>query len=68
MSIQLTCNGETVVLEDAATVTTLLDQLDLGGRRIAVELNGEIVPRSRHDHTPLGDDDIVLVVQAIGGG
>jgi sulfur carrier protein len=49
-------------------VIQLIEQLSLQGTRIAVELNREIVPRSRYDATPLTSGDKVEIVQAIGGG
>lgn len=61
-------NGESRPLEPACRLDVLLESLDLGGRRVAVELNGEIVPRSRHAQTVLQDGDELLIVQAIGGG
>ncbi|MDZ4333893.1 MAG: sulfur carrier protein ThiS, partial [Pseudomonas sp.] len=51
MHIQL--NGETFELPDGATVAGLIDRLDLAGRRVAVELNLDIVPRSQHATTAL---------------
>lgn len=66
MRIQL--NGESFELPDGATVAALLTRLDLAGRRIAVELNLDIVPRSQHDATTLNEGDQVEVVHAIGGG
>jgi len=66
MHIQL--NGEPFELPDGATVGALLTRLDLAGRRIAVELNLDIVPRSQHDTTALTEGDQVEVVHAIGGG
>ncbi|MGC5699460.1 sulfur carrier protein ThiS [Pseudomonas sp. NFXW11] len=66
MRIQL--NGESFELPDGATVAALLNQLDLSGRRIAVELNLDIVPRSQHGETTLNEGDQVEVVHAIGGG
>ncbi|MBD1549948.1 sulfur carrier protein ThiS [Pseudomonas typographi] len=66
MRIQL--NGEPFELPDAATVEALLSRLDLGGRRVAVELNLDIVPRSQHAGTALKEGDQVEVVHAIGGG
>jgi sulfur carrier protein len=66
MRIQL--NGESFELPDGATVAALLTRLDLAGRRIAVELNLDIVPRSQHDATTLSEGDQVEVVHAIGGG
>jgi sulfur carrier protein len=66
MLIQL--NGETVELPDGATVADLLAQLQLTERRVAVELNLDIVPRSQHCATALREGDQVEVVHAIGGG
>ncbi|WP_090264431.1 sulfur carrier protein ThiS [Pseudomonas panipatensis] len=66
MRIQL--NGEPFELPDGQTVAALLERLDLGGRRVAVELNLDIVPRSQHAATALKEGDQVEVVHAIGGG
>jgi len=66
MHIQL--NGESFELPDGQTVADLLVRLDLVGRRVAVELNLDIVPRSQHASTPLAEGDQVEVVHAIGGG
>lgn len=66
--MQITVNGELRRLERPTTVSELLDALQLGERRVAVEHNGEILPRSRHAATPLADGDELLVVHAIGGG
>jgi len=66
MHIQL--NGESYELPDGETVAALLTRLDLAGRRIAVELNLDIVPRSQHAVTTLAEGDQVEVVHAIGGG
>jgi sulfur carrier protein len=66
MRIQL--NGESFELPDGETVAALLARLDLVGRRVAVELNLDIVPRSQHESTVLSEGDQVEVVHAIGGG
>ena len=66
MRIQL--NGEPFELPDGETVAALLTRLELTGRRVAVELNQDIVPRSQHEGTTLSDGDQVEVVHAIGGG
>jgi len=66
MQIQL--NGEAFELPDGATVGGLIDRLDLTGRRVAVELNLDIVPRSQFATTALREGDQVEVVHAIGGG
>ena len=66
MHIQL--NGESFELPDGATVAALLTRLELAGRRVTVELNLDIVPRSQHETTALSAGDQVEVVHAIGGG
>ncbi|MBL8486840.1 MAG: sulfur carrier protein ThiS [Rhodocyclaceae bacterium] len=64
----LRVNGETLSLADPATVADLLREQGLIGRKVAVELNGEIVPRSRHADTALADGDRLEIVVAVGGG
>lgn len=66
MHIQL--NGERYELPDGHSVADLLQRLELTGRRLAVELNQDIVPRSEHTTTRLTEGDQVEVVHAIGGG
>lgn len=66
MHIQL--NGEPFELPAGETVEALLARLQLTGRRVAVELNMDIVPRSQHGATALSEGDQVEVVHAIGGG
>jgi sulfur carrier protein len=66
MNIRL--NGDRYPLEEGATVAALLDTLAMQGRRIAVEVNEEVIPRSRHAAHRLKDGDRVEVVHAIGGG
>ena len=66
--MQIIVNGEARALPDRQTLTELVDALELSGRRIAIERNGEIVPRSRYDGIVLDDGDELLIVHAIGGG
>ncbi|MGO2241659.1 MAG: sulfur carrier protein ThiS [Halomonas sp.] len=68
MPIQIELNGEPHTLAAGLTAADLIEQLGLSGRRIAVEINEEIVPRSQHATTCLADGDHVEVVHAIGGG
>ena len=51
-----------------ATVAELVRALHLDGTRIAVEINGEIVPKSRYEHTRVAAGDTLEVVAAVGGG
>lgn len=66
--MQIHLNGETRDVAPATTLAALIGTLELTGKRIAVELNGEIAPRSRHGETVLREGDRVEIVQAIGGG
>ncbi|MGQ4661542.1 sulfur carrier protein ThiS [Lysobacter sp. F6437] len=66
--MDITLNGEPRVLAAPTTVTALLQAEGLGERRVAVEVNGTIVPRSRHGEHPLADGDTVEIVHALGGG
>lgn len=61
-------NGENHAIDDGATVAALIEQLGLTGQRLAVEVNGEIVPRGEHVAHILNVEDKVEVVRAIGGG
>ena len=67
-SMQIQLNGEPYELPAGQTVADLLARLELTGRRLAVELNRDIVPRSAHASTALSEGDQVEVVHAIGGG
>ena len=67
--LSLVVNGSPHLCGSSApTVADLVRELDLGNKRIAVERNGEIVPRSRHELTPLAAGDRIEVVAAVGGG
>jgi thiazole synthase len=64
----LTINGETRSLECAGTVAELLQLLKLDQRRIAVEVNRELVPRTQHGQHQLREGDAVEIVTLVGGG
>ena len=66
--ISITVNGERHQLEQALSCAELLSRLDLAGKRIALERNGEIVPRGAHAATLLADGDRLEIVVAVGGG
>jgi sulfur carrier protein len=61
-------NGEPASVPTGCHVTELLSQAGLGDRRVAVEVNGTIVPRSAHATHALGEGDRVEIVHALGGG
>ncbi|WP_368642767.1 sulfur carrier protein ThiS [Castellaniella ginsengisoli] len=66
MHIQL--NGTATTLENVRTVHDLVIHLGYEGKRIAVERNGDIVPRSQHAQAPLAEGDRIEIVVAVGGG
>jgi thiamine biosynthesis protein ThiS len=61
-------NGEPRRLDEELTLVGLIAHLDLAGKRLAVEVNEEIVPRSRYCEHRLREGDRVEIVHAIGGG
>ncbi len=66
--MQIYVNGTEREVPDRSSVRDLVDQLDLGEQRFAVEVNEELVPRSSFGQYTLTPGDRVEVVQAIGGG
>ena len=66
--IELLINGEPLRFPAPLTLSQLIESLDLVGKRIAIEKNGEIVPRSQHTSTPLISGDRLEIVVAVGGG
>ncbi|WP_386341182.1 sulfur carrier protein ThiS [Xanthomonas citri pv. citri] len=66
MNIQL--NGTPRSLPDNLLLSALLEQEGIAQRRVAVEVNGEIVPRGRHADHALREGDVVEIVHALGGG
>ena len=66
--MELVINGEPRSFPAPLSVAQLVETLDLAGKRIAVEKNGEIVPRSQHAETLLMSGDRLEIVVAVGGG
>ncbi len=66
--MKLTINGEARMLEDVADVAALVRTLGLDPRKVAVERNLEIVPRSTYARARLSDGDRLEIVQFVGGG
>ena len=66
--MQITVNGSTRVYEAPLAVAELLLQMVLAGKKVAVERNGEIVPRGAHGSTLLAAGDRLEIVAAVGGG
>jgi sulfur carrier protein len=66
--IQVTVNGAAQRYDKPIAVAELVHQMSLSGKRIAVEKNGEIVPKSAHGATLVADGDRLEIVVAVGGG
>ncbi len=66
--MHITLNGQPRDCAPGSTVARLLEDAGYGNRRVAVEVNREIVPRSQHGQLQLADGDQVEIVHAIGGG
>ncbi len=66
--LNLTINGEARQFPQNLTVLALIETLGYAGKRIAIERNGEIVPKSQHASTALASGDKLEIVVAVGGG
>jgi thiamine biosynthesis protein ThiS len=66
--IAISVNGIARQLPDSTSVAALIEEMGLAGKRIALERNGEIVPRSTFSAQQLADGDKLEVVVAVGGG
>jgi sulfur carrier protein len=66
--ISITVNGERRQFNAPLNCADLLARLELAGKRVALERNGEIVPRSRFPEQVIADGDALEIVVAVGGG
>jgi sulfur carrier protein len=66
--IRIFVNGEPRTLNGALSVAELVEALGLAGKRVALERNGEIVPRTQFAAQSVGDGDSLEIVVAVGGG
>ena len=66
--LEFKINGEPRQVPGKLTVAGLIEQLGYAGKRVAVERNGEIVPKSQHAETALAAGDHIEIVVAVGGG
>ena len=66
--MSITVNGVSTEVEGARTIADVVTRLGLAGKRIAIERNGEVVPRSRYADTMVAPQDRLEIVGAVGGG
>jgi sulfur carrier protein len=68
MGISVYINGRLEQLPPEITVAILLERLDLAGKPLAVEINGEVVPREEHPQRVVAPGDRIEIVTLVGGG
>ena len=66
--MEIFVNGESRQVQESYSIIQLLEEMDLSGKRLALEINEEIVPKSRHTDYLISAGDKVEIVNAIGGG
>ena len=66
--MEIIINGETKSYDREMTVVKLLEVLDIPTNGIAVEINKEIIPRSKHSDVIVKNNDVVEIVRMVGGG
>ena len=66
--IEITLNGEKRQIADSTSLVTLLNNLDLASRRVAVVRNGDVVHHEDYASTVLGSGETVDIIQMVGGG
>jgi sulfur carrier protein len=66
--MQITVNGNPTEVAEGTSMAGLVEKLALGDQRLAVEVNEELVPRSRFDSFRLAAHDRVEIIHAVGGG
>ena len=66
--MKLSVNGEQRELDEGSVLQALIDEMNLEGKRYAVEVNREIVPKREHPEHVLKEGDVVEIVHAVGGG
>jgi sulfur carrier protein len=66
--MQIIVNGNPTEVPESISLAALIERLGLGDRRLAIELNRELVPRSQFPEQPLAPGDSVEIIHAVGGG
>lgn len=66
--MRVTVNGEGHEVPEGTTIRGLIERLQLSGGPVAVERNGEVVPRAEHAGAVIGEGDVIEIVHFVGGG
>jgi sulfur carrier protein len=64
----ITLNGDPYIIEGDARVAKLIEALEMKPTRVAVEINGAIIPKAEYDETLIGAGNVVEVINFVGGG
>ncbi len=67
-TIQIRLNGESREMSAEQTLAGVIELLDLSAKRVAIELNGLVIARTKWPETPLNEGDLIEVVHFVGGG
>lgn len=68
LDVELTVNGKKRTATDGATITTLLDELQINPLRVAIQLNQQIIKREMYERTPLREGDMLEIITFMAGG
>lgn len=66
--MKITLNGEPKEVPNSLSVRALVELEGLGAGPVAVERNGDVVPRKEHATTPIAEGDVIEIVHFVGGG
>ena len=66
--MQIVINGKIQQISDNSSVQSVLEEMQLQNKRIAVEVNQEIIPRAKHHEHKLMEGDNIEIIHAVGGG
>ena len=66
--MNITINGATHECPSNSNITQLLERLEMQNKRIALEINNEVIPKNEYKAYTLNDGDCIEIIQAIGGG
>tara|TARA_B100001057_G_C22144694_1_gene679623 strand:- start:260 stop:463 length:204 start_codon:yes stop_codon:yes gene_type:complete len=61
-------NGRKIAVKQNSSIKDILKKYKLNGKKVAIELNGKILPQNKHNTSKLKNNDIIEIVQFIGGG
>ena len=67
-AIKVIINGKEVELKEGQTLAQIIEQVVPAGKKIAVAINGRVIPKEKYPETPIREGDKIEIVQMVGGG